>query len=97
MATRELIHLPEDRRYVLRIDDTLVAALDYLESATSVSFTHTFTAPALRGRGHAAEVVEFAVDDVERRTHKRIVPMCWYVADWFDRHPERSGMTTRGL
>jgi predicted GNAT family acetyltransferase len=39
--------------------------------------------------------VEFAVDDVAATTGYRIVPMCWYVGEWFDRHPERADLLTR--
>jgi len=60
-----------------------------------VSFTHTFTSPSHRGKGFAAQVVEFAVNDVEASTDKKIVPMCWYVAKWFDSHPERAGLLER--
>lgn len=73
-----------------------MASVDYAENDSSVSFTHTFTSPALRGRGHAANVVAFAVDDVERAGAQRIVPACWYVANWFAAHPERAGLLTRG-
>ncbi len=93
---RSLTHDPDARRYTLRIDGALAAAVDYSENETSVSFTHTFTAPAFRGRGLAAEVVEFAVDDVEASGERRIIPMCWYAAEWFDKHPERAGLLTRG-
>lgn len=91
-----LTHDADAHRYALSIDGELVAALDYAENDSSVFFTHTFTAPALRGRGHAATVVTFAVDDVERVGAKRIVPACSYAADWFATHPERAGMLTRG-
>jgi len=91
----ELVHEPDARRYVLRVDGTLIAVLDYAASPEAVSFTRTYTSPAFRGRGHAAEVVGFAVDDVEQTSARRIVPMCWYVSDWFESHPERAGLLTR--
>ena len=93
----ELTHEVDAQRYTLRHGDELVAVVDYRIKGSAVSFTHTYTSPARRGRGHAAEVVSFAVDDVERTTDRRIVPMCWYVADWFAAHPEREGLLTRGL
>jgi predicted GNAT family acetyltransferase len=85
----------EDTRYVLRIDDALVAAADFVVKDTSISFTHTFTDPKLRGKGYAREVVDFAVDDVEKNTDLRVIPMCWYVGKWFDERPERAGLLTR--
>ena len=38
--------------------------------------------------------VAFAVDDVER-SGRRITPTCWYVAEWFDEHPERAAVLAR--
>jgi hypothetical protein len=35
------------------------------------------------------------MNDVEKSSGRRVVPMCWYVADWFDKHPERAGLLTR--
>ena len=91
-----LTHEPDANRYVLRHGDDLVAVLDYVKRGGAISFTHTFTSPRLRGNGHAAEVVTFAVDDVEQNTDLRILPMCWYVAEWFDQHPDRAHLLDRG-
>ena len=93
--TKDFSHEPDARRYVLRIDGEIVAVADYTISGNSISFHHTFTQPNLRGRGLAGEVVEFAVDDVEKNSTRRIVPMCWYVADWFAAHTERQPLLTR--
>jgi len=91
----ELAHEPGSRRYTLRIDGQLVAVLDYAINGGAISFTRTFTQPTRRGEGLAAELVEFAVDDVEAGGNYSIVPMCWYAAQWFDRHPERAGLLSR--
>ena len=90
-----LAHEPDARRYTLLIDGQLVALADYTINGSSISFHHTYTQPNLRGKGYAAEVVEFAVNDVEATSTRRIVPMCWYVGQWFDEHPERQGLLTR--
>ena len=34
--------------------------------------------------------VGVAVDDVEARGAGPIIPTCWFVAEWFDRHPDRA-------
>jgi predicted GNAT family acetyltransferase len=88
----ELAHEPDARRYVLRIDGRIASVVDYTVLGDALSMTHTFTNPNLRGRGLAAKVVEFAVDDIEQNTNYHVVPMCWYAAQWFDEHPERSGL-----
>jgi hypothetical protein len=82
-------------RYTMHIDGALVGVLDYSILGSAISLTRAFTVPAQRGRGLAAQLVEFAVNDIDATTELRIVPMCWYVADWFEAHPERSGLLQR--
>lgn len=93
--TKEFTHEPDAQRYVLRIDGAIAAVADYRLNGTSMSFNHTYTAPHLRGRGLAGEVVEFAMNDVESTTSNLVVPMCWYVAEWFNKHPDRSQLLSR--
>ena len=45
--------------------------------------------------GTANDSEAFAVDDVESTTEYRVVPMCWYVGEWFDQNPERAALLTR--
>ena len=40
----------------------------------------------------ARELVEFAVNDIEATSDRHIVPSCWYVGEWFDRHPDRRAL-----
>ena len=77
------------------IDGQIAALADYRVNGNSISFPHTYTQPRLRGQGLAAQVVEFAMNDVEANSTRRVVPMCWYVAEWFDTHPERAGLLSR--
>jgi predicted GNAT family acetyltransferase len=88
-------HQPGDSRYVMMIDDELVAVADYRINGDSISFNHTFTNPKLRGNVYAGEVVEFAMNDVEATSDRHVVPMCWYVDKWFSEHPERANLLTR--
>ena len=92
---KEFAHEPDARRYVLRIDGAIVAVADYAINGNQISFTHTFTNPRHRNNGYAAEVVEFAINDVEKNSTYRVVPMCWYVADWFAAHSERKSLLSR--
>lgn len=94
MATT-FAHEPDARRYTMHLDGNLVAVLDYRMNAGQISFNHTYTNPQHRGKGFAAQLVEFAVNDVEKTTDLTIVPMCWYVGDWFTDHPERSALLSR--
>ena len=91
----ELIHDTERHRYLMRRDGALITAADYVQRDNSIAFTHTFTDPKLRGKGFADQLVTFAVDDIENTTPYRVVPMCAYVAKWFEDHPERASLLTR--
>jgi len=94
-VTKDFSHEPDARRYVLRIDGEIVAVADYTISGNSISFHHTYTNPRMRKRGYAAEVVNFAMNDVEANTGYKVLPMCWYVAEWFDKNPDRAALLTR--
>jgi predicted GNAT family acetyltransferase len=91
----EFLHEPDAQRYVLRSGDAIVAVVDYAVNDAAISFTRTYTTPTQRGNGFANQIVTFAVDDVEETSTRRIIPMCWYVADWFEAHPERAGLLDR--
>ncbi|OIH92784.1 GNAT family N-acetyltransferase [Curtobacterium sp. MCBA15_001] len=91
----EFRHEADQQRYAMYVDGDLVSVLDERENDDAVAFPHTYTVPKHRGHGYAAELVAYAVADVERRTDKRIVPMCWYVGTWFDEHPDKAALLTR--
>lgn len=83
---------PGASRYTLHKDDDLVSVLDYRDDGRTVAMTRTFTIPTFRGHGYAGELVERAVADLEQRGDRKILPMCWYVGQWFEEHPDRAGI-----
>jgi predicted GNAT family acetyltransferase len=87
----EIEHDAARQRYLLRMDGQIASALDYTVNDGIVSMTRTFTNPPFRRRGLAAMLVERAVNDAAGQG-KRVAPMCWYVAEWFDAHPERTDL-----
>jgi predicted GNAT family acetyltransferase len=94
-VNKEFLHEEDASRYTLRIDNQLVALVDYRINGNAISFTRTYTNPAQRGQGFAAEITDFAVTDVETTSTRHIVPMCWYTGEWFEKHPERAALLTR--
>lgn len=94
MAT-EFSDQTDASRFAMHVDGELVGVLDYRILGDSISLTRAFTVPHRRGRGYAAELVEYAVGEIEKGGTLRIVPMCWYVADWFEAHPERAALLQR--
>jgi predicted GNAT family acetyltransferase len=94
----DLVFLDEKdaSRYTLTRRGELLSVLDYRDDGTTVAMTRAYTIPIHRGRGFAALVTEGAVADIEARGDRRIVPVCWYVADWFDAHPDKRHLLRRG-
>lgn len=79
----------EQRRYELTIGGQLVGVADYQPDGTSsdrLVFPHTEIDGSRRGQGLGAVLVKAALDDV-RRQGKRVVPRCWYVAEFIDLNP----------
>lgn len=75
-------------RYELVVDGEVVAFADHHVRGEGVEvFDHTVTLPEHRGQGYAGLLVAGAMADVRARGAK-VVPACWYVAQWLDAHPD---------
>ncbi|KQO65107.1 GNAT family N-acetyltransferase [Curtobacterium sp. Leaf261] len=85
----------DQNRYTLSVDGDLVSVLDYSVNGDAIAFPHTYTVPKHRGHGYGGELVTAAIDDVEQTSTMRIVPMCWFVGQWFDEHPEKAALLSR--
>lgn len=79
-------------RYTLHVGDDLVSVLDYRDNGHTMAMTRTFTVPPFRGHGYAGVLVERAIADLEERGDRTVLPVCWYVQQWFDEHPDRAGI-----
>jgi uncharacterized protein len=86
MAT-DVRHNPQRSRYEIFVEGELAGIADYSERGDAVVFPHTVIDPSMRGRNLGAQLVRAALDDV-RGTGKRVIPSCWYVAQFIDEHPE---------
>jgi len=91
-SEKRFLHEPDAHRYTMHVDGELVSVAEYRDQGAGTVFPHTVTIPKFRGKGYADELVTFAIDDVEKRGALPIFPTCWYVAEWFDRHPERASL-----
>lgn len=68
--------------------DGYESVCEYSRSGDGVlNFMHTYVPPELRGKGIADELVRQALDDVLARGLK-VVPSCWFVRLYIDRHPK---------
>ncbi len=89
------VHRDDLGRYELRQGEELLAFADYTVHGDVLELPHTVTTPAHRGQGHAGRLVAFALDDI-RRSGRRVLPSCWFVAQFIDDHPEHADLVARG-
>ena len=80
-------HDAEGSRYELLDDGRLTGVADYDDTGDALVFHHTEVDPEQQGQGLGRALVQGALDDV-RRSGKRIVPRCPFVAHFVDEHPE---------
>ena len=83
----EVTHNVQASRYELHADGQLVGIADYTVDGDTMVFPHTEIDSSRRGQGLGAVLVKGALDDV-RTTGRRIVPACWYVAQFVDENPD---------
>jgi uncharacterized protein len=76
-----------DERYELVEDGVVIGFADYQVRGETMVFPHTVINSERRGEGLGAVLVQRALDDV-RPTGLKVVPACWYVAQFIDAHPE---------
>ncbi|MES2697869.1 MAG: GNAT family N-acetyltransferase, partial [Verrucomicrobiota bacterium] len=60
---------------------------EYVRREGTMTMTHTFVPPELRGKGIAEKLVRAALD-YARAEKLRVIPACSYVAMFIERHPE---------
>ncbi|WP_439592784.1 GNAT family N-acetyltransferase [Microbacterium sp.] len=92
MTELRFTHESDASRYTLYRGDDLVSALDYRDDGRTVAMTRAYTVPTFRGHGYAGVVVDKAVAELEAKGDREVIPVCWYVADWFAAHPDRAGI-----
>jgi predicted GNAT family acetyltransferase len=87
--TTEVRRNDERGRYELYVDGEMVGIADFTISANGevATFPHTVIAPERRGTGLGDILERRALDDVKGRVSK-VVPSCWFVADFIEAHPE---------
>lgn len=81
----------DQSRYEVFVDGELRGFADYRVDGDTVTFPHTVIDPSHRGHGLGAALVAGALADV-RPTGRRVVPLCWYVAQYIDEHPREADL-----
>ncbi|MEV5876298.1 GNAT family N-acetyltransferase [Streptomyces sp. NPDC052101] len=81
-----------ERRYEILVDGERAGLTAYLDHGEQRVFYHTEVDDAFAGQGLASRLVQEALTDV-RRSGKRIVPVCPYVAKFLKKHEEFADIT----
>ena len=95
----EVVDNPAESRYEARTPDgDVVGVADYRRSSTPhgprIVFPHTFVPPELEGHGIAATLARRALDDA-KAAGARVVPVCWFIEGYIERHPEYDALVER--
>lgn len=83
----EVIDVPEQSRYEIRLDGERVGLLDYYVNGDTLTIPHTEIDPAYGGRGLGGELVKGALDDIRDRG-LAVAPACSFVRHYLAEHPE---------
>lgn len=83
----EVVKNPDRGRYEILVDGRVRGYAEYHEEGDRVVLPHTVIDPAGRGQGLASILVREVLADVAA-SGRAVVPTCWYVAGYLDRHPE---------
>ena len=82
----EVIHLPEESRFVIRADGH-TAELTYSLMGSLILFTHTGVPPALEGQGVGSKLAKAGLE-YARANGLKIQSICSFVTRYLQRHPE---------
>lgn len=77
-------------RYEAHEGDELAGFLDYHMDDGAIVFPHTEVHPDFAKRGIGIKLAARAVRDAAAKDLK-MVPSCWFVQRWIDKHPEFQG------
>jgi uncharacterized protein len=78
---------PDEQRYELLVDGSLLGALLYRRRPDAVALIHTEVSPSLEGRGLGARLASGALDDIRARG-LQVIPICPFVRAYLGRHPD---------
>lgn len=80
---------PERERYEATVGGELAGFLEYMLRRQRIALVHTEVLPAFEGRGVAARLVRWALDDARARG-LGVIATCPYVRSYLERHPEEA-------
>jgi hypothetical protein len=85
-VTGSVRRVPESSRYEFVADGRVIGIAEYRTGPDFVVLHHTHTVREHRGQGVAEQLVAGVLDDL-RSQGSKVIPSCWYVAQFIDDHP----------
>jgi len=82
----KVTHEKEDKRFVINLEGNEVY-VEYTMAGNEINLYHTFTDPALRGKGLAAQVVRAALE-FAKKNNVKVIPTCSYVQAFIAKNDE---------
>ena len=82
----EVRDVPEDGRFVIRVDGRRAGFTEYQRPAGAYAFIHTEIDPEFEGRGLGGALIRAALAQA-RAEGAAVLPFCPFVQDYIRRHP----------
>ena len=83
---QKVIHEKENERFVIYTEGNEVY-VEYTMTEKEINLYHTYTHPALRGKGLAAQVVRAALE-FAKKNNLKVIPTCSYVQSFIAKNDE---------
>ncbi len=83
---QKVIHEKENERFVIYLEGNEVY-VEYTMTEEKINLYHTYTHPALRGKGLAAQVVRAAFE-FAKENNLKVIPTCSYVQSFIAKNDE---------
>ena len=75
------------QHYEAKLEGKVIAFIEYRDTSSVRSLTHTKVNPDLEGQGIGSQLVKFALEEI-KSSGSSLVPMCPFVAAYVQRHRE---------
>lgn len=92
MSDVEVTDNPALNRYEARVGGELAGFADYHLTRSSIVFTHTLVEDEFEGQGVGSALARAALDDVRSTGERDVVPVCPFIREWIDKHPDYSDL-----
>lgn len=82
---------PDKQRYELVDAGQVVAFAEYRQEGDALALVHTEVSPEHGGKGYGSTLAKQALGDI-RAQHKKVIPLCEFIAGYIGKHPEYSDL-----